>query len=73
LENFKYEIESFKENSKKSINETSEMLKVTEYEVKKAINEKIEYDQENMKRVDEVISIMNETVQKILGKEENNA
>ncbi len=73
MENFKYEIESFKENSKKSINETSEMLKVTEYEVKKAINEKIEYDQENMKRVDEVISIMNETVQKILGKEENNA
>ncbi|MCG7848495.1 MAG: hypothetical protein MIO93_04870 [ANME-2 cluster archaeon] len=73
LENFKYEIESFKENSKKSINETSEMLKVTEYEVKKAIDEKIEYDQENMKRVNEVISIMNETVQKILGKEENNA
>ena len=73
LENFKYEIESFKEKSKTSINESSELLKVTEYEVKKAIDEKVEYDQENMKRVDEVISIMNETVQKILGKEENNA
>ncbi len=73
LENFKYEIESFKEKSKTSINETSELLKVTEYEVKKAIDEKIEYDKENIKRVDEVISIMNETVQKILGKEENNA
>ena len=73
LENFKYEIESFKEKSKTSINESSELLKVTEYEVKKAIDEKIEYDQENMKRVDEVISIMNGTVQKLLGKEENDA
>ncbi|MBW6518875.1 MAG: hypothetical protein K0A89_10295 [ANME-2 cluster archaeon] len=72
LENFKYEIESFKEKSKTSINETSELLKVTEYEVKKAIDQKREYDRENMKRVDEVISIMNETVRKILGKEENN-
>ncbi|MCL7412804.1 MAG: hypothetical protein M8353_04200, partial [ANME-2 cluster archaeon] len=71
MEDFKNEIESFKERSKTSINETSELLKVTEHEVKRAIDEKMEYDRENMKRVDEVISLMNETVHKILGKEED--
>ncbi|MCK4938219.1 MAG: hypothetical protein KAR85_06415 [Methanosarcinales archaeon] len=42
-------------------------------QVKKAIGEKVEYDQSNMKRVDEVISIMTDSVQKVLGKEENEA
>ena len=72
IEKYKYEIESLKQKAESSINETGEQLKVTEYEVKKAIDEKIEYDKENMKRVDEVISSMNETVQKILGREDKN-
>jgi hypothetical protein len=44
-------------------------MKDTEIEVRKTIDEKLQYDNENMKRVDEVILIMNETVQKILGGE----
>ncbi|MDF1556743.1 MAG: T7SS effector LXG polymorphic toxin [ANME-2 cluster archaeon] len=70
LEAFKSEIESFKQNAKGSIDSTIDNLRQTEREVKNTIDKKIEYESEQMKRVDEVISIMNEAVKKILGREE---
>jgi hypothetical protein len=66
---FKNDIEAMKQNSIDSIDKNISRMKDTEIEVRKTIDEKLQYDNENMKRVDEVILIMNETVQKILGGE----
>lgn len=63
------EIESVKQKSVEEIDGHTERLQDKGREVMKTIDEKIEYDTEHMKRVDEVVTVMNETVQKILGRE----
>ena len=69
VQGFENEIESKKQNALDSVESSISRMKDTEVEVSKTIDEKVKYDRENMKRVDEVVMIMNETVRKILGNE----
>lgn len=67
VQEYRSDIDSIIKRAEDSVDGNIDRMKDMEREVRKAIDEKIEYDIENMNRVNEVVSIMKEAVQKILG------